>query len=470
MKSFFRSPRLTLVLVILDAVSLTALWMLSWWIRYLLNPAPDDGSLPIITQHINLLASYIRSMPVLLICWLAIYAYYGHYAHRERLSGLNELTRVFKASFNVAVCTFALAFLLKEYDLGRSIVLIYAVMNFIYLYSSRSILRWRKAVAFQHGEGMLKTLVVGAGQTGRDVLNRIRQHSEVGYRIIGFVDDDPGLQTERINDVPVLGATQELRRLVEAHGIEVVFIAIPSMPQSRMLNLIVECDQQQVHFYVVSHAFEVITNQSRLDVMAEVPVHSLPAGGMPGSQAFIKRAMDLAISIPLLLASLLWMIPVALLIKWTSKGPAIFKQERVGHRGRRFTMYKFRTMHLHAPQYEEAPTNPEDARITKIGRFLRKYSLDEFPQLWNVVRGEMSLVGPRPEMPFIVEKYDQWQRYRLSVKPGVTGLWQIIGRKNLPLELNMEYDLYYIKNHSILLDIMIILRTVPAVLFGHGAF
>ena len=133
-------------------------------------------------------------------------------------------------------------------------------------------------------------------------------------------------------------------------------------------------------------------------------------------------------------------------------------------------MLKFRTMQMDVPEYAEAPDDPTDPRITPIGRLLRKFSLDEFPQLWNVILGHMSLVGPRPEMPFIVEKYDPWQRYRLTVKPGVTGLWQIIGRKNLPLELNMEYDLYYIKNHSLMLDFLIILRTIPAVIFGRGAF
>jgi lipopolysaccharide/colanic/teichoic acid biosynthesis glycosyltransferase len=161
---------------------------------------------------------------------------------------------------------------------------------------------------------------------------------------------------------------------------------------------------------------------------------------------------------------------IALGIRRDTKGPVFFKQERVGRDGKRFLIYKYRTMHVEAPPYDYAPTAEEDPRITRFGRWLRRTSLDELPQLLNVLRGEMSMVGPRPEMPFLVDKYEPWQRRRLDVKPGITGLWQVIGRKNLPLHLNMQYDFYYIKNQSLLLDLEILFRTIPAVLKGKGAF
>jgi lipopolysaccharide/colanic/teichoic acid biosynthesis glycosyltransferase len=161
---------------------------------------------------------------------------------------------------------------------------------------------------------------------------------------------------------------------------------------------------------------------------------------------------------------------IALLIKLDSRGPVLFRQKRVGLGGRQFSMLKFRTMQIDTDPYAVAPTDPNDSRITRIGHILRKFSFDEFPQLWNVLQGEMSMVGPRPEMPFIVDQYEPWQRRRLDVKPGVTGLWQIVGRKNLPLALNIEYDFYYIKNQSLFFDIVILLKTIPAVIFGKGAF
>ncbi|HNT36382.1 MAG TPA: sugar transferase, partial [bacterium] len=160
----------------------------------------------------------------------------------------------------------------------------------------------------------------------------------------------------------------------------------------------------------------------------------------------------------------------ALGIRLSSKGTILFKQERVGKGGKIFVLYKFRTMYMDVPNYEEAPTRSDDPRVFGFGRFLRRSSLDEIPQLINVLKGDMSMVGPRPEMPFIVEKYDVWQRRRLLVKPGITGLWQIIGRKDLPLHANLEYDLYYVQNMSLFNDILILLKTIPVVFFGKGAY
>jgi lipopolysaccharide/colanic/teichoic acid biosynthesis glycosyltransferase len=157
-------------------------------------------------------------------------------------------------------------------------------------------------------------------------------------------------------------------------------------------------------------------------------------------------------------------------IRATSPGPAIFAHERVGRNGRVFTMYKFRTMDCDAPPSAVAPPSASDRRVTEYGKWLRATSIDELPQLFNVLRGEMSLVGPRPEMPFIVDTYDEWQRRRLAVKPGITGLWQILGRKDLPMHENLQYDFYYIRNRSLALDVSILLRTIGAVLSRRGAF
>ncbi|MBI5754912.1 sugar transferase, partial [Candidatus Peregrinibacteria bacterium] len=161
---------------------------------------------------------------------------------------------------------------------------------------------------------------------------------------------------------------------------------------------------------------------------------------------------------------------IAIAIRLDSRGPAIFKHARIGKDGQPFQMYKFRTMYQNVKEADFSPRDIEDKRVTSVGRFLRKSSLDEVPQLWNVLKGEMSLVGPRPEMPFLVEKYTNWQKKRLDVKPGITGLWQILGRKDLPLTENIEYDFYYIKNRSTLLDLVILFKTAVAVVTGRGAY
>lgn len=190
----------------------------------------------------------------------------------------------------------------------------------------------------------------------------------------------------------------------------------------------------------------------------------------PPFSIFLKRVFDLIVSF-LGLVFLFLLFPFfALLIRFDSSGKILLAQKRVGFRGRQFTMYKFRTMYSDALLYAEAPQGNNDSRVTRAGRFLRRYSLDELPQLWNVFKGEMSIVGPRPEMPFLVERYNEWQRQRLLVKPGITGLWQILGRKDLPLSENLEYDFYYIHHRSFLLDLVIILKTIPAIILAKGAY
>jgi len=184
----------------------------------------------------------------------------------------------------------------------------------------------------------------------------------------------------------------------------------------------------------------------------------------------LKRLLDVGVSlVGLALLALLFPL-IAIFIKRDSSGPILISQERVGLNNRRFIFYKFRTMKKDTPLYAVAPRNGNDDRVTKSGRLLRKYSLDELPQLWNVLRGDMSIVGPRPEMPFLIAQYNDWQKKRLTVKPGITGLWQILGRKDLPLSDNLEYDFYYINHRSFLLDIVIILKTVPVIILGRGAY
>jgi exopolysaccharide biosynthesis polyprenyl glycosylphosphotransferase len=205
-------------------------------------------------------------------------------------------------------------------------------------------------------------------------------------------------------------------------------------------------------------------------MVGNFPVVNLKGEGPGLGYDFMKRVMDLVIaSVGIVITTPLWLFVMAL-IKIDSKGPIFFSQERVGRDGKRFSMIKFRTMRMDTPAYSRSPRQEGDDRVTKLGRILRRISLDELPQLINVLAGDMSIVGPRPEMPFIVEKYQDWENKRLSVKPGLTGLWQVIGRQELPLEENVQYDFYYIKNRSLIMDISIVLRTVPALLSRKGAY
>ena len=244
------------------------------------------------------------------------------------------------------------------------------------------------------------------------------------------------------------------------------------MSKRDLLNLVVACNESRTvgQFSIVTDMFGVIADQAGPSDVNGLPIKVLRSTGLSKAQQVGKRCMDLSLAGFIGILTLPFIPVISILIRISSPGPAIFRQRRIGKDGESFIMYKFRTMHAEVDEYAEAPIEPNDPRILSVGRWLRRTSLDELPQLWNVIRGEMSMVGPRPEMPFIVEHYEAWQRQRLTVKPGITGLWQILGRKDLPLHANLEYDFYYIQNQSLLFDLTILLKTIPVVIFGKGAY
>jgi exopolysaccharide biosynthesis polyprenyl glycosylphosphotransferase len=258
--------------------------------------------------------------------------------------------------------------------------------------------------------------------------------------------------------------------VVLAAGVHEVFVADPALGHTRMLSLVLDCEDLGVEFRVVTNLFEVLTAGTPIELVDDLPLVRLGRERVSPLYEPLKRAMDLALAGLALVAAAPVMLWVALRIRATSPGPALFRQERVGQGGAVFRIWKFRTMARDADPEARAPARASDPRVTAYGRWLRAASLDELPQLWNVLRGEMSLVGPRPEMPFIVAGYDEWQRRRLSVKPGITGLWQILGRKDLPMHENLHYDFYYIRNRSLWLDLSILIRSVAVVLSRKGAF
>lgn len=464
MKRPDKSHLITVILVVADIAAFCAIWFGMYFLRDYLAQAG------VLRRPINPIRNYVLALQVYLPLWLLCEWYYGNFDHREKLTGLNQLSRILKTFIAGLIGSLAFAYLFKQWDIGRFILLGSSFIYFWWLYLSRSLLKAWKQAQVLRGEGVINVLVIGVGRTARHVMDRILNHPEGGYRLVGFVDPNPRRPHRPIKNFPVLGTTRQLKRILREHPVDQVFLAVPKMPQNEMMNLIVQCEDLGVQFKIVTNLFEVITSQVRIDVIDEVPVIHLRNTELPFVQAVLKRALDIVVASALLLLFAPVMFVIAIAIRLDSRGPALFKQVRVGRHGKLFEMYKFRTMHVDADPYAPAPTDPNDPRITRIGRWLRRYSLDEFPQLINVLKGEMSMVGPRPEMPFLVEQYEEWQRRRLDVKPGVTGLWQIVGRKNLPLALNLEYDFYYIKNQSLFFDLVILLKTIPAVIFGKGAF
>lgn len=463
MKSFWKSHFLTLAMIALDILAFSVLWREAHALREALSGLFD--------KPINAFDNYRKALPMLLLLWLVVLAFFRQYAHRGKISSLNQVSDIIKSGLALLVVTLAAAHMLKRFDLGISVIYIASAVMTVYLYLSRSVLRWAKDTMRKKGYGLTRVAIIGAGETGRRVALRITNHPEVGYELIGFIDQRAAELGDKVSGVPVIGDCEHLVDLLLRYRIEDVFLAIPSLSQNEAFGMVVQCEAANVHFKIVKDdILQVITDRVKIDEIGDFPVIHLREGRLTPFGIFCKRVMDLILVLPALLFTLPVGLIIALVIKIDSRGSIFFLHDRVGKDGRIFKLYKFRTMSTETNPYAVAPGDQSDPRITRFGRFLRKTSLDELPQFWNVLIGEMSMVGPRPEMPFIVEQYEPWQRRRLDVPQGITGLWQIAGRKQLPLHYNLEYDFYYIRNWSLLLDMAILLRTIPAVLFCRGAF
>lgn len=464
MRSFWKSHFLTLCLIALDVLALCFIWRESWQIRQALNPR--------FAVQINPYAQYQRALPLLIVSWVLVLAWFGQYAHRGKISSLNQVRDIIKSILTLVALWLALASLTKNlYSLGNSVIGFAIVGGFVYLYASRTVLKFVKDWLRSHRIGLTRVAIIGAGETGRRVALRIQNHPEVGYDLIGFIDRRADKIGPKVAGVPVIGDGGDMVDLLLRHRIEEVFLAIPSITQNDAFNMVVQCEAANVNFKIVKNdLLEVITDAVKIDDIDDFPVIQLREGRLTPFDEFIKRTMDLAITVPMLAVTLPLWVGIAIAVKLDSKGPILFSHDRVGKDGRIFRLFKFRTMSSATNPYAVAPGDQSDPRITSVGRFLRRTSLDEIPQFLNVIKGDMSLVGPRPEMPFIVAQYEPWQRRRLDVPQGITGLWQIAGRKQLPLHYNLEYDFYYIRNWTLLLDIAILFRTIPAVFLGKGAF
>ncbi|MDQ3702780.1 MAG: sugar transferase, partial [Chloroflexota bacterium] len=358
----------------------------------------------------------------------------------------------------------------------------YAWLAIIVLLSAlRLAVRWATARRRRRGEGVARILVVGAGHIGKMVMQQIAGRPGLGYAVAGFCDDVFWAQQTPFGRFHCLGAVADLPRVLREHGVDEVVIALSSAEHQRILCIVALCEQNGVEFRLVPDTFDLTLGSLEVDELAGIPLIGRREPALKGFNLAVKRLIDIAVSSVALLLLAPAMLLVALAVKLDSPGPIFYPQERVGAGGRVFRIYKIRSMHVDAERrratllHRNEAGGPifkmkDDPRRTRVGRFIRKFSLDEVLQLWNVVVGDFSLVGPRAPLPHEVEQYDDSHRRRLEVTPGLTGLWQVSGRSDLPFDEMVMLDLYYIENWSIGLDLKIILQTIPAVLSGRGAY
>lgn len=324
-------------------------------------------------------------------------------------------------------------------------------------------------------------MVVGTSTRALRMGRALERSAEYGIRLRGFLSEDPEQNEEQV----VLNASYpvrpvgELPGLLRQHVIDEIIFAVPSESLARLEEYFLLCDEEGVRTRVAVDFFPHVNSTVSLDRFGATPLLTFSAAPYDEVRLLLKRSLDVVLAAAGLVVLAPFMAAIAILIKLTSPGPAIFRQVRCGLNGRRFVFYKFRSMCENAEALKEELAHlstretafkiPHDPRLTKVGRYLRKFSIDEWPQLWNVLRGDMSLVGPRPAVPSEVERYKRWQRRRLRMRPGLTCLWAVSGRDHVDFETWMKMDMQYIDNWSLALDWKILVRTIPRVLAGHGA-
>lgn len=410
------------------------------------------------------------------LVWLSVSALLSIYNPQHPYRRLDEVWAIAGA---VLLSNLALAGLLyiSYRDVPRLLFLYSLLLQMILLAGLRlgvyavSRLRGRPA--------RTRVLIVGAGRVGQDLAQRIQAEGDE-LELVGYLDDDPEKWGAVFEGAPVVGVTAASAEAAQQYQVDEVILALPLHAHRHLESVIRALQARPVRVYVVPDLFDLAFFRATIEDFRGIPLIGLRDPAIDGADRVVKRLFDLTFTIPILLLIAPLLPLIALAIRLDSPGPALFRQTRVGENGKLFTIYKFRSMRAGEPDSPAGAAEGEaaavahkrrdDPRITRVGRFLRRTSLDELPQFFNVLKADMSLVGPRPELPSLVAHYETWQRQRFAVPPGITGWWQINGRSDRPMHLHTEDDLYYIRNYSPWLDLRILWRTVGVVLRGRGAF
>ena len=487
-------PTVKVSLVIADALAAAFSFMLAFYTRERGAVLSSAGSL----AWSQSFAPYGALLVFVVGIRLLSFRYCDLYRVRGEFSFFDDGVRIFKATAIGSLLIVAVAFLyrggfeFRAFSYARGVFVADFLFVLLIVGALRFFMRAVQMFVRSRQINLIPTLVVGRGPEASLFIREMRARPSLGYRVIGVVDTKSIDGQMKYEDVPVIGTLESLPEVIRDSGANEVIIADADVNADTLFEVMIRCGRRHgVEFRIAPSLFNCLPRKTEIDQIGVLPMIRLFREPLSNVARVLKRTFDLLVSaLAILLLLPLWLL-IALLIKLDSKGPVFYTQERVGMDGRLFLLYKFRTMTAGAdPQlhreYQKAfiagraeanlgddskPTYKllTDPRITRIGKFLRRTSLDEVPQLFNVLSGDMSVVGPRPPIPYEVEAYELWHRKRLDMKPGVTGLWQVSGRNRLPFEEMVRLDLFYIENWSLLLDLKIILRT-GFVMLGREGF
>jgi Undecaprenyl-phosphate glucose phosphotransferase len=464
--------------VVTDA--LLAIWafVLAYGIRFESGLIPVTRGYPPIEQYLNVL-------PFIAVLTPVAFQLQGIYRLRRGRSRVDDFFAVLVGSilavvFGVGATLYVQTYYVSEadkargaYEVSQIVWAMFLALTVIFTYASRETVRELLERRWRAGIGLKRILIAGSGDLGRMVADRILQHRELGYQVVGFVDDRAGGDHIGYRGLPLLGTLAEAGEIAQRERIDHFYVALPLEEHTKLLDLMAIASRECIDIKVVPDLLQFIALRARLEDLDGLPIINVNDVPLQGFNTIVKRVIDVALSSAALIVLAIPLAVIAAVVKLSSPGAVFYRQERMGLDGMAFTVYKFRSMTADA----EDTTGPiwardNDPRTTAVGRWLRRFDLDELPQFWNVLRGEMSIVGPRPERPFFVEQFKhRIPQYMLrhKVKAGITGWAQVNGwRGNTSLEKRIEYDLYYIEHWSVSLDIKIMWLTVVRGLFQRG--
>ena len=466
-------PWLTLVV---DVLLINVASLIAYWLRYdrqLFRSVDPANNVPY--------SVYLPMVALLTVLLVLFNRREGGYDVRKGRPFFDDLYGVINSTTTAIMLMIVLVFFYRRLFFSRLIfiyagILIILLLGLARLVRSMALTRLRAA-----GQGVDRVVIIGAGEVGRTVMRNLIAQPELGYRVVGFLDDDPAKSSTDIGPIRALGTLDELPQAIKTNSIDQVIITLPWQYHRKVIRLVTEAEQAGVRARVVPDLFQLSLGGVDVEAVNGIPLISIKESALTGFNRALKRIVDVIIAgLALVVIAPLWAL-IALAIKLDSPGPVLFRQERVGFRGKPFTLLKFRSMTADAEQQldrlreQNEAAGPlfkirDDPRRTRIGRFIRRTSLDELPQFINVLRGDMSMVGPRPGLASEVAQYQDWHRKRLEVLPGLTGLWQVSGRSELTFDEMVMLDIYYAENWSLGMDLRIIIRTVPQFIFGDGAY
>ncbi len=461
----------------IDALLINLAIVFAWYIRYELEISPSAGEGFFYQPY----TAYLPLALILTVLAIAIFRFEGLYAPTRGRRLLDEIYTLINGTTTAILLVMAFTFFVRPLVYSRALYVYAAFLIVLFLALARAVERIHKARLQKRGIGVDHVLIVGAGEVGRALMRNVVAQPDLDYQVIGFVDDDPERGSTDIARFKALGGTDQLPHLLREWAIDEVIITLPWTARKKIIAIMDWCQRAGAATKVVPDLFQLSLSRVAIDDVGGVPLIAIREPSLGIVDSVVKRAMDLILSTILLIPAAPMMAAIAILIRVDSPGPIIFSQKRIGRGGRPFVAYKFRSMREGAEEQVAQLSNLNEAtgplfkirndpRRTRIGRWIRRTSLDELPQLFNVFRGEMSLVGPRPPLMTEVEQYEDWHRKRLEVAPGITGLSQVSGRSELTFDETVMLDIYYIENWSPWLDLWILFKTVPTVLLARGAY